>query len=451
MGRFEDGGSFDAPGIVFPLRTFLLVAVPLTLAAAAVILTLPREPPPPGLAWSDETRREVQSLVGARYVDTMTPAREEELFDAAMKGYASDLDPYTRYFTAKERGTLEEDTTGRFDGIGVRVEPVPGGLLLVAVRRGGPADLAGVLPGETLERVGDVPLTGRERDAQVELIKGPTGSKAELWLRPAKGGELRHVTVTRAKVDLDTVPSVRTIEGPPAVGYLRLSQFSDTTGAEAREALRGVLARSPSAFVLDLRRNLGGVVQAAVDVASLFLPPGTDVCVVRSREGTRAYRTAVKDGFEPLAQPLVVLTDESTASASEILAGALQDHGRAVIVGERTYGKFLMQTIVPLTTRNAMLRLTTARYETPRGRSDQRDLARNRAGGLLPDVRVPLRSQDEQYALAIAFGRQAGPAWKVVEGRAASAADAPDRQLAAALDLLAGRAPPAEPVPPRAE
>ena len=325
---------------------------------------------------------------------------------------------------------------------------MPSGLAIVAVRRDGPADRAGVVPGETIEAVDGVPLTGRERDAMVEMIKGAPGTRVSLALRIAAGGDLRHVEATRGKVESDSVPAVRTIAGAPRIGYLRLSQFSETTPSESRDALRSLVNDGAAAIVLDLRHNLGGVVQAAVDVASLFLPPDTLVCTARARDGAREYFTAVKDGFDPLTLPLVVLVDESSASASEILAGALQDHGRALVAGDRTYGKFLMQTLVPLAHRGALVRLTTARYVTPRGRSDQRGAARSLTAGLMPDVRVPLRSREESDALAIQFAREAGPAWKTFASRDSSPV-APDRQLATALELLRGAVAPAEPVSPR--
>jgi carboxyl-terminal processing protease len=425
-----------------------LVAVPAAVAAAAIVHWQRRPPAPaPTSAWADDARREVQGIVDGRYVEPITEDRAERLFDAAMKGYVEELDPFSRYYTAKERVALDEDMSGSFGGIGVRVDPVPAGMLVVAVRRGGPAEAAGVVPGDVIEKVGDVPLTGRERDAMIELIKGPEGTRVALTLAATAASPARRVEATRARVDLDTVPAARIEGASPVVGYVRVSQFSDSTGAEAREAVASLVGKGAAAIVLDLRRNLGGVVQAAVDVASLFLPPETLVCTARGRDGAREYRTAEKDGFVPLDLPLVVLVDEGSASASEILAGALQDHGRATLVGDRTYGKFVMQTIVPLAHRGAMLRLTTARYETPRGRSDQRDPRREIDGGLPPDVRVPLRSQDEADALRLEFARQSGLAWNVLPGR--DPPHAPDRQLAVALDLLRGGAAPAEPVPPR--
>lgn len=445
----SDDGA-DASGVRPSLRLFALVVVPLLLAAGVSIHWIQRPAAPePVFAWPDEARREVQGVVESRYVEPVTKERSEELFDAAMKGYVEGLDPFSRYFTQTERGALDEDMTGSFGGIGVRVDAVPAGLEIVAVRRGGPADAAGIVPGETIERVGDEPVTGRGRDAVIDMIKGPPGTVVVLWLRPAGGREPRRVDVARAMLDADMVPAVRVVPGAPPAGYVRLAQFSDTTAAETRTALRKLVADGAQSVVLDLRRNLGGVVQSAVDVASLFLPEGTLVCTARARDGSHSYQAAVKDGFEPLRLPLVVLVDESSASASEILAGALQDHGRALVVGERTYGKFVMQTVVPLAHRGAMLRLTTARYETPHGRSDQRDPSRDLAGGLMPDVRVPLASRAEDDALRIEFGRQCGLAWKVLPGRDDPAA-APDRQLAAALALVRGGEAPAEPVSPRA-
>jgi len=441
----------DSTGRATGPRLWLIaaVAVPAAVVAAALVHRQNRaRAPEPSSAWADDARREVQGIVDSRYFEPVDRDRAEALFDAAMKGYVEDLDPFSRYYTAKERAALDEDMSGSFGGVGVRVDPVPAGMLVVAVRRGGPAEAAGVVPGDVIEKVGDVPLIGRERDAVIDLIKGPEGTRVALTLAATDKAPARRVETTRARVELDTVPAVRLVDGTPPVGYVRVSQFSDSTGAEAREAVASLVGKGAGAFVLDLRRNLGGVVQAAVDVASLFLPPDVVVCSARGREGTRVYRTAEKDGFVPLDLPLVVLVDEGSASASEILAGALQDHGRATLVGERTYGKFVMQTIVPLAHRGAMLRLTTARYETPRGRSDQRDPARGIDGGLQPDVRAPLRSQDELDALRVEFARQSGLAWNVLPGREA-ARGSPDRQLAVALDLLRGGAAPAEPVPPR--
>lgn len=440
----------DTPDARPSLRLFVLVVVPLLVAAAVSIHWIQRPAAPePVLGWPEEARREIQGVIESRYVEPITKERADRLFDAAMKGYVEDLDPFSRYFTEKERAALDEDMTGSFGGIGVRVDAVPAGLQIVAVRRDGPADSAGIVPGETIERVGDEPVTGRSRDAVIDMIKGAPGTTVELWLRPAGAGDLRRVVATRAMLDADMVPSVRVLAGAPPIGYLRLAQFTDTTAADARAALRSLVKDGAQSIVLDLRRNLGGVVQSAVDVASLFLPEGTLVCSARARDGSHEYHAAVKDSFEPLRLPLVVLVDESSASASEILAGALQDHGRALIVGERTYGKFVMQTVVPLANRGAMLRITTARYATPHGRSDQRDPAHDLAGGLMPDVRVPLGSRDEDDALRLEFGRQCGLAWKVLPGRDAHSGP-PDRQLAAALELLRGGAAPAEPVAPRA-
>jgi carboxyl-terminal processing protease len=422
----------------------------LVVAALAVVRWFDRpSAPAPKLGWPEEARREIQGVVESRYVEAITAERQEELFDAAMKGYVEDLDPFSRYYTAKERAQLDEETSGAFGGIGVRIDVVPAGLLVVAVRRGGPAEAAGIEPGDTIEKVAGEPLTGRDRDAMIEAIKGLEGTTVALSVRAPSGDE-RAIAVTRGKVELDTVPAVRTFDGAPRIGYLRLSQFSDATTTEARDGLRTLTAQGVGGLVLDLRRNLGGVVQAAVDLASLLLPEDSLVCTSRARDGGHAYRTALHDGFEPIvALPLVVLVDENSASASEILAGALQDHGRAALVGERTYGKFVMQTIVPLARRGAMLRLTTARYETPRGRTAQRDPDRGVLGGLQPDVRVPLRTADERRALEESFVRQAGLAWRVLPSHDRSA-EPPDPQLAAALSLLRGGAAPPEPIPPRA-
>jgi carboxyl-terminal processing protease len=422
--------------------------------AAAVAATtflsvhLTQREPGPSNPWPEDARREVQALVETRYVEPVTPDRADELFDAAMRGYVQDLDPFSRYFSAAERAALDEDLSGRFSGVGVHVETVPAGLLVTAVRRGGPADAAGIVPGDVIEKAGDVALAGRNRTDMVEMIKGPAGTHVLLAVRGA-GGAVRVADTVRAEIDSDIVPAVRVFDGEPGVGYLRVAMFAEATAPEVREAVKSLVRKGVGGIVLDLRRNLGGVVQSAVDVGSLFLPPETLVCSARSRDGVREHRTRAAEGVEPTALPLVVLVDEQTASASEILAGALQDHGRAVLLGGRTYGKFVMQTVVPLEHRGAALRLTTSRYETPHGRSDQRDEAHDRLGGLLPDVHLPVRSRDEDDAIRLEFARQCGPAWTVLAGKDGSS-DPPDRQLAAALALLRGGEAPPEPVSPRA-
>jgi carboxyl-terminal processing protease len=446
-------GSDDETGEMFGRRRRLiaLAAVAAALAAAGFVQWQRRPPAPsPTSAWDDEARREVQGVVDGRYVEPIDAERAERLFDAAMRGYVGDLDAFSRYYSADERGALDEDMSGTFGGVGIRIDPAPSGLLVVAVRGGGPADLVGVLPGDVIEKVGDVPVAGRGRDEMIELIKGPPDTRVALWLAATERGPARRVEPTRARLDLDTVPAARTIPGAPVVGYVRISQFADSTSSEAREAFASVVRGGATALVLDLRRNLGGVVQAAVDVASLVLPPDTLVCTARGRGGDRSYRTVEHDDFAPLDLPLVVLVDEASASASEILAGALQDHARATLVGARTYGKFVVQTVVPLSHRGAAMRITTSRYVTPRGRSDQRDPARDVLGGLQPDVRAPLLSRDESDALRTQFNRDAGLAWRVLTGRDPTE-PAPDRQLAAALDLLRGGGAPAEPVSPRTD
>lgn len=431
-------------------RTFFLFVSPVLVVAGLLFWRYyDARLAAPALYWDDGVRRALQDTVDERYLEPLDADRERELFEAAMKAYVAQLDEYSRYFTPAEKRDLDEDTTGSFAGIGVQVRSAAaGGMLVTAVYREGPADEAGVEPGDLIQRVDETALVGRTLEQMVQLVKGPVASPVSLWIR--RGDEpVAEFVVKRGLVALDTVPAVRLFEGDVPVGYVRISQFSESTGEEVRKQLgRLVDEQGARALVLDLRRNLGGVVSAAVDVAALFLPPDAVVCVTRSRE--RVYRYSVPSGVRhDVSTPLVVLVDEGSASASEIMAGALQDHGRAILLGTRTYGKFLVQTLVPLQESDGLVRLTTARYETPYGRSGQRDGLRGVRGGLMPEVRLPLGSAEEVAALRTAFLEQAGPRWRIIDGRG-SGAQHVDRQLQMAISLLRGADPPAEPIPPTA-
>ncbi len=438
-------------------RVLALFVSPLLLVGALLGYSLrPVLTRSPG--WDDGVRAEVQEIIEDRYVEPLGAAQERELFDAAMRAYVGALDPFSRYFNADEQRALKEGTSGSFAGIGVQVRAVSAGLLVSAVYRGGPADQAGLLPADIVTRVDGTDVAGMPLADVILLIKGEAGSEVVLDVVRSEQTPTRHA-VQRDVVELDTVPAVRLIPGPPDVAYVRVAQFSDTTPAEVRAGLERLVGDGATLIVLDLRQNLGGVVSAAVDLAGLFLPPRTLVCVTRERRRLRRYfvEAAPEPAAGPAApgappavlhapfpQPLVVLTDQLSASASEILAGALQDHGRALLVGERTYGKFLVQTLQPLRTSDALVRVTTARYETPRGRSGQRAMGGAR-GGIMPDVRVELVSEDRRAVFA-AFQQQAGPRWKVLPGRhdEADDADYDDTQLRTALDLLRGGAVPDE-------
>lgn len=427
-------------------RTFFLLVSPLLLAGVLLGVTM-RRSLRGDLYWDDDVRSEVQELVDQRYVEPLAPEDEQALFDAAMRAYVGTLDPFSRYFTPEERRELEEDTSGSFAGVGVQVRAVTAGLLVSAVYRDGPAHRAGLRPGDIVTAVDGTSVAGMALDATIALVKGPEGTVVTLEVT-SEGDPPRAVAVTRGMVDLDTVPSVRLLPGEPPVAYVRVAQFSETTPQDVRAALERLAGKGAGAVVLDLRQNLGGVVSAAVELAGLFLPSESVVCLTRERHRRREYTVEGEPGAAaPFGQPLVVLVDGGSASASEILAGALQDHGRAVLVGERTYGKFLVQTLLPLHESEALVRITTARYETPRGRSGQRHPDGVR-GGIMPDVRVDL-SGDDRRAVFEAFVQQAGPRWLLMEGRDTEA-DASDTQLRAALELLRGAPAPAEPLRPAA-
>lgn len=428
-------------------RLAFLVVSPLVFFAALLTARRVLEAPgdPEGF-WDDSLRREVQAIVERRYVDRIGEAEARRLFQSALQGYVSRLDPFSRFVPPEEKSQLDEEVHGVFGGIGVRWIPIPGGLRVTAVRETSPAARAGIRPEDVVELVGGEPLSGRDREQMISMIRGPAGTTVELTVR--RGEERRTFTVERAEIPVDTVTSVRTFPGAAGagpVGYVRIEQFSDTTPAEVREAFGRLSGERVSGFVIDLRQNLGGVVEAAVRVASLLLPDATTVCVARRREAGDVRATRAWEDFAPLDAPLTVLVDDSTASASEILAGALQDHGRALVLGQRTWGKFLVQTLVPASD-GSTVKITTARYETPRGRSAPRDEDDGPAGGLMPDVRVPIRDADERDALLRSLAGQSGPHWIAAprEGR-----EPDDRALDAALALLRGEGPPGEPVAAR--
>jgi carboxyl-terminal processing protease len=329
------------------------------------------------------------------------PIDTERLERDSVEGIVRSLgDPYTFYLTPEELARARADSDGEYSGVGIRIARRDEEAVVSAVFPGSPAERARVRVGDRLVAVDGRSVTGRTLDRRIAGIKGEEGTT--VTLRLVRGTDApRDVELTRATIRVPVVFDRLETERGRKIGYVRLVQFTRGSAEALRGTVRAQLERGARAIVLDLRGDPGGLVGEATGVASVFLPEGAPIVTTR---GANESPTTLRASGDPIPSdiPLVVLVDRGSASSSEIVAGALRDAGRARLVGTRTFGKSLVQTTVPLEGGGA-LRLTTARYVTPKGT----DIG---SKGLVPDVRVvddPATRPDEALdrALALAAAR----------------------------------------------
>ena len=376
--------------------------------------------------------REVMLLANKHYVDAGA-VEAERLAAQAMAGLARGLDPYSEYLPSAAFDRLEEEIESKFGGIGVQVEEVDGRIVVIAPIAGTPGERAGILRGDVLVKVDGVSVHGWKLDQFIGKIRGEPGTEVLVSL---ERGEPARELEYRLKREVIRVESVRDVMMlPGGIGYVRLGMFAQKTGEEFAAAAARLRAEGLRALVVDLRNNPGGLLTAAVDVAEDFFPKGELIVYMEGR--TPADRAELRSGGsgERLTVPVALLVNGGSASAAEIVAGAMRDAGRAVLVGEKTFGKGSVQTIFPLSG-GAGFRLTTARYYTPSGVSIHQR-------GIAPDILEPMSPEEEK---AVFLARLRPEITDPVEFKQKFGVPAvPDRQLAAALRelqaQLAGAAP----------
>ena len=319
---------------------------------------------------------DVFNRVKSDYVDKVD---DKVLIKGAIQGMLAALDPHSSYEDALDYENLRIMTEGNYGGLGLTVQMEDGAIKVVAPQEDTPAARAGVKSGDYITHIDGKLIYGDTLDEAIGLMRGKPGTKITLGLvRPGRDKPL-DVTMTREVIVQK--PVKWEVRGD--VGYININTFSESTGAATRAAIMGIdksLGHRPLGYVVDLRDNGGGLLTQAIEVSDAFLDHG-EVVSQRGREKSDIERYYAKPGDDAHGLPVVVLTNSGTASASEIVAGALQDHHRALIMGERSFGKGSVQTLLQLGPETA-LRLTTARYYTPSGRSVQE-------GGIEPDIAVP--------------------------------------------------------------
>ncbi len=369
-------------GIVFGLGLALGSTVWTTFTGRAEATAAPLDP----TIESAALVAEVIDRVRREYVDRID---DERIVEAAIRGIVADLDQHSTFLNAEEYEDIRISTSGNYTGIGIDVNLDDGKVTVVAPLEGAPAELAGILPGDVVAAVNDVPVQADNVAASVSRMRGAPGTAVTLDVLRAGNEKPLHFALTRTAVHVKTVQSEYLGNG---LAYVRLASFAEGTAADLEQAARELIAAAGRpellGMVLDLRSNPGGLLDAAVRVADTFLDEGIIVSGTgRVRQAQFEQVAAAGDVLEDV--PMVVLVNSASASASEIVAGALQDHGRARIVGETTYGKGSVQTVMPLGEGTA-IKLTTSRYLTPSGRSIN-------GSGIEPDIVVHSDDPHRQY------------------------------------------------------
>jgi carboxyl-terminal processing protease len=335
---------------------------------------LTNDPNASGLPWQEaQLLAEVLERVKREYVE---PVDDHTLIDNAVRGLVSGLDPYSAFLDEQEFDDMRVSTAGSYPGVGIEVAPAPEGIRIVRPFDDSPAERAGIRAGDMVTAIDGV-VIGADVDAAIQRMRGPTGSSVRLSVRRAGETLPLEFVLKRAQVE---VHSVRTAPLEPRYAYIRISHFSETTPQDFAHAIANI-TRAPAkplrGVVIDLRNNPGGVLEAAVEVADALLERGRVVSADGRTKDARFVMEATTGEVLP-GVPVVLLVNHGSASAAEILAGALQDHGRAKLIGRTTFGKGSVQTVMPMSQGRA-IKLTTSHYFTPSGRSiDGR--------GIAPDV-----------------------------------------------------------------
>jgi carboxyl-terminal processing protease len=350
-----------------------------------------------------------------------------DLTYSALRGMLAELDPHSSFMDPRDFKGMQEDTKSEFGGLGVTVTTKNSALTIISVADGTPGFEAGLQPGDQIRKINETSTERMTMGDSVEMLRGEPGEKVTLTvLRPASR-EVLEFTVARAVIK---VPSIYDAMILPAeansdrkIGYVRMTQFNEPTASELSAALDRLEGEGMEALVLDVRFNPGGLLNSAVDVCSEFLPPNTQVVYTEGRSPNREYFTSKTPGGTR-EYPLAVLVNNSSASGSEIVAGALKDLGRAIVVGETTFGKGSVQSVVALPDGSAM-RFTTAKYFTP-GRKPIHE------HGVSPDICATM-TMDEETVLFQARRKREFPFKETAAGLKAA-----DPQLDRAVDALTG-------------
>ena len=357
--------------------------IPIPTAAVAPVTTKEQNP----VNWQDaRLLAEVLELVRNDYVDKIP---DKKLMEAAIRGLVSDLDPHSAFLDSEELDEIRISTSGAYSGVGIEVALENGAVSVVNPIEGGPAAEAGVLAGDTILAVDEIPVNVENLNDTIDRMRGKPGSTVKITIARRPSVEPLSFTLSRANVQVHSVKQ-RLLE--PGYGYVRISHFSETTTPDLEQAIAKLKKQSDgklNGLVLDLRDNPGGLLEAAIGVSDAFLDEGI-IVTADGRAADARFEMDAQPGDDTDGAPVVVLVNGGSASASEIVAGALKDHHRATIVGQQTYGKGSVQTVMPLSDGHA-IKLTTSRYYTPSGVSIHKI-------GIKPDVVVDTKTADAQKA-----------------------------------------------------
>ena len=319
------------------------------------------------------TLQMVHVAVTELYVDTVNQGK---LTEAGIRGILNSLDPHSSYSDAKETKAINEPLQGNFEGIGVQFNMLEDTLVVIQTIRKGPSEKVGILAGDRIVKVNEQVIAGvkMERDSIMRVLRGPKGTVVKLGIIRRGVPDMIWFNVTRDKIPMNTLDAAYIIR--PGVGYIHLDRFGATSGAEVKEAIEKLKGQGMKDLIFDLESNGGGYLGAAVEVANQFLNAG-DLIVYTEGRATPKEQLKAEGGGLFRKGKLIVLVDEFTASAAEIVSGAVQDYDRGTIVGRRTFGKGLVQRPIPLLD-GSMIRLTVAHYYTPSGRCIQKPYTKGR-------------------------------------------------------------------------
>jgi carboxyl-terminal processing protease len=421
--------------------SYLMVGVALGAAAAAFTTQTRFFFPGPARAAGSDTYRNL-NLFGDVFdrirTDYVEKPDEAKLIEAAINGMLSSLDPHSSYMDAKSFEDMQVQTQGKFGGLGIEVTQDGDLIKVVTPIDDTPAAKAGILAGDVITDIDGDPVAGMTLNQAVDKMRGEINTPVKLKIVRGPNKEAHEISIVRAVIQ---IKSVRWHTEGNDVGYLRITQFNEQTYDNLKEGLEKISAQIPAdklkGYILDLRNNPGGLLDQAIAVSGTFIERG-EVVSTRGRNPDETQRYNARGGDLTHGKPLIVLVNGGSASASEIVAGALQDHKRATILGTRSFGKGSVQTIIPLGETRGALRLTTARYYTPSGRSIQ-------AKGIEPDIVVledvppELKGKDDTKGEASLKGHlKNGTDEKTGSQAYVPPDEKDDKQMAMALQILRG-------------